>query len=259
MALGDLFRPKHKHSDATVRAEAVRALGVEDARLLADIARSDDDPSIRRLAVDKLTDPDLLAEIAASEQDPTVRAHARSRAVDRFLSAALSGQGDLDGAILWLAGLDEQRPLAQLACRAPSAQHRRRALEKLSDPRALADVVREARETDVALAALARVDDVELLRSLAMDVDSRDLGAAVVDRIQDEAVLAALAARAKNKGVRARANKRLIARRQAAGDAGAAGGTVTVIEPQSWQDQQRAQLVRLIEERARGDEWVESQ
>src|SRR6266545_694640 len=252
MALGDLFRPKHKHSDATVRAEAVRALGVEDARLLADIARSDDDPSIRRLAVDKLTDPDLLAEIAASEQDPQVRAHARSRAVDRFLSAALSGQGDLDGAILWLASLDEQRPLAQLACRAPSAQHRRRAMEKMSDQRALAEVVREAREQDVALGALARLDDVELLRSLAMDLDSRDRGAAVVDRIEDESVLAAVAARAKNKGVRSRANKRLQARRSAAGDAGS--GAV-VIESQSWQQQERIQLVRLVEQRASGDEW----
>src|SRR5262245_32028830 len=125
MALGDLFRPKHKHSDAQVRAEAVRGMSGEDAQLLAEIARGDDDPQIRKLALDKLSDPDLLAELADSEPDPAVRAHARSRAVDRFLSAALSGQGDLDGAILWLAGLDEQRPLAQLACRAPSAQHRR--------------------------------------------------------------------------------------------------------------------------------------
>ncbi|HWM85914.1 MAG TPA: DUF349 domain-containing protein, partial [Kofleriaceae bacterium] len=256
MALGDLFRPKHKHSDAAVRAEAVRALGGEDAELLAEIARSDDDPRVRRIAVDKLTDPDLLAQIAGSEPDPSVRAHARSRAVDRFLSSALSGQGDLDGAILWLAGLDEQRPLAQLACRAPTAQHRRRALEKMSDPRALAEVVREAREQDVALSALARLDDVELLRSLAMDLDSRDRGAAVVDRIEDDGVLSAVAARAKNKGVRARANKRLQARRQSTG--GPVPG-VTMIEPQSWQQQQRVQLVRLLEERARGDEWVESQ
>jgi hypothetical protein len=260
MALGDLFRPKHKHSDAAVRAEAVRALGGDDTALLADIARSDDDPQVRRIALDKLSDPDLLAELAERESDPSVRAHARNRAVDRFLSAALAGQGDVDGAILWLAGLDEQRPLAQLACRAASAQHRRRAVEKMSDPRALAEVVRDAREQDLALSALARLDDVELLRGLAMDIDSRDRGAAVVDRIDDDTVLAAVAARAKNKGVRTRANKRLQARRSAAGDAGATGGEVAaVIEPQSWQQQQRVQLVRVVEERARGDEWVASQ
>jgi hypothetical protein len=132
----------------------VRALGGDDTELLADIARSDDDPQVRRIALDKLTDPDLLAQLADRESDPAVRAHARGRAVDRFLSAALAGQGDLDGAILWLAGLEEQRPLAQLACRAPSAQHRRRALEKMTDARALADVVREAREEDVALSAI---------------------------------------------------------------------------------------------------------
>jgi len=260
MALGDLFRPKHKHSDAAVRAEAVRAMSGDDAKLLADIARSDDDPQVRRIALDKLTDPDLLAELADTEPDPGVRAHARGRAVDRFLSAVMSGQGDVDGAILWLAGLGEQKPLAQLACRAPSAQHRRRALEKMSDPRALAEVVREAREQDVALGALARLEDVDVLRSLAMDLDSRDRGAAVVDRIEDDAALSALAARAKNKGVRARANKRLLARRSAAADASAARSeAAVVIEPQSWQQQQRVQLARLVEERSRGDEWVESQ
>src|SRR5262245_35909825 len=128
MALGDLFRPKHKHSDAAVRAEAVRALGGDDAALLAEIARSDDDPQLRRIAVDKLTDPDVLAGIADAEADPAVRAHARSRAVDRYLSVAMSGQGDLDGVIVWLAGRGEQRPLAQLACRAPSPHARKAAL-----------------------------------------------------------------------------------------------------------------------------------
>ena len=254
MALGDLFRPKHKHSDASVRAEAVQGLGGEDAALLAEIARSDDDPHVRRLAMEKLTDPDLLAQLASSEPDPAVRAQARSRAVDRFLSAALSGQGDPEAAILWLAGFDEQRPLAQLACRAPSPLHRRHALERLSDPRALAEVVREAREQDVALGALSRLDDLEALRSLAMDLDSRDRGAAVVDRIEDESTLAAIASRAKNKGVRARANKRLQARRQ-----GGPGPGAVVIEPKSWQEQQRITLVRLIEQRAAGDEWIESQ
>jgi hypothetical protein len=210
MAIGDLFRPKHKHSDVGTRVEVVRGLGADDTDLLAEIATSDDDAEVRRLALDKLNDPDLLARIASSEADPGVREHALARATERFTAQALAGQGDVEGALVWLGGLSEQRPLAQLACRASSFSLRERAVERLRDQRALAEVVRESRDPQIATAALARIADSEVLRKLAMDIESRDLGAAVVDRIgDDEELLTALAARAKSKAIRQRANKRL--------------------------------------------------
>jgi hypothetical protein len=216
MAIGDLFRPKHKHSDVTTRVEVVRGLGAEDADLLAEIASTDDDAQVRRLALDKLSDADALARIAASERDPALRAHALERATERFTVQAMSGQ-DVEGALVWLGGLDEQRPLAQLACRASSFSLRERAVERLRDERALADVVRDSRDPQIAAAALARIDDRSILRKLAMDIESRDLGAAVMDRIDDDPeLLTSLAARAKSKAIRQRANKRLSALRNAA-------------------------------------------
>ena len=250
MAIGDLFRPKHKHSDAAIRAEAVESLGTDDRELLVEIARSDSDPAVRRLAIDKLSDPEVLAELVAAEPDPAVRDRAKARAVDRFLSSALSGEGDTIAAIEWLGGTDEQRPLAQLACRAPDADHRRRALARLTDPRALADVVRESRDPDLAAGALARIGEVDALRALAMDIDARDLGQQVVDRIDDPEVLAQVGARAKNKHVRNRANKRLSGLRSAE--------SAQVVTPDGWQDAERRQLVTMIETRAGGVEWVES-
>ncbi len=216
MAIGDLFRPKHKHSDVTTRVEVVRGLGAEDADLLAEIASTDDDAQVRRLALDKLSDADALARIAASERDPALRAHALERATARFTVQAMSGQ-DVEGALVWLGGLDEQRPLAQLACRASSFSLRERAVERLRDERALADVVRDSRDPQIAAAALARIDDRSILRKLAMDIESRDLGAAVMDRLDDDPeLLSALSARAKSKAIRQRANKRLSALRTAA-------------------------------------------
>ena len=216
MAIGDLFRPKHKHSDVATRVEVVRGLGAEDADLLAEIASTDDDAEVRRLALDKLSDADALARIAASERDPALRAHALERATERFTVQAMAGQ-DVEGALVWLGGLDEQRPLAQLACRASNFSLRERAVERLHDQRALGDVVRDSRDPQIAAAALARVEDRTVLRRLAMEIESRDLGAAVMDRIGDEAeTLTALAARAKSKSIRQRANKRLVALRAAA-------------------------------------------
>jgi hypothetical protein len=219
MAIGDLFRPKHKHSDVATRVEVVRGLGADDADLLAEIASTDDDAQVRRLAVDKLHDADALARIAASERDPALRAHALARATERFTVQAMAGQ-DVEGALIWLGGLDEQRPLAQLACGAATFSRRERALERLRDQRALAEVVRDSRDPQIAATALARIVDRAILRKLAMDIESRDLGAAVMDRIDDDPeLLAALAARAKSKAIRQRANKRLAALRAAAGGA----------------------------------------
>ncbi|HEU5057620.1 MAG TPA: DUF349 domain-containing protein [Kofleriaceae bacterium] len=195
----------------------VRGLGADDAELLAEIASTDDDAQVRRLAVDKLHDADALARIAASERDPALRAHALARATERFTVQAMAGQ-DVEGALVWLGGLDEQRPLAQLACRAATFSLRERALERLRDQRALAEVVRDSRDPQIAATALARIVDRAILRKLAMDIESRDLGAAVMDRIDDDTeLLAALAARAKSKAIRQRANKRLAALRAAAG------------------------------------------
>ena len=86
MSLLDSFRPKWKHNDPEVRAEAVREL--EDATALLDVARGDADASIRRLAVRKLDDPRLLAEIGAGDADEGVRELALGRARELRLAGA---------------------------------------------------------------------------------------------------------------------------------------------------------------------------
>jgi hypothetical protein len=61
MALVDLFKPKWKHSDVTVRMNAVRSLDPSETTTLAQIARNDSDEGVRRLAIRRLEDPDVLA------------------------------------------------------------------------------------------------------------------------------------------------------------------------------------------------------
>jgi len=55
MGIADLFRPKWKHSNAAVRAAALRDLDEHDeVDKIAEMARGDADESIRRAAVRKL-------------------------------------------------------------------------------------------------------------------------------------------------------------------------------------------------------------
>ena len=80
MGIADLFRPKYRHSDVRVRAEAVKALTVDDAATLVQIARTDRDSSVRRIALEKIDEADVLAELAAAESERSLRDYAGERA-----------------------------------------------------------------------------------------------------------------------------------------------------------------------------------
>jgi hypothetical protein len=81
MAIGDLFRPKWKHSRATVRISAVANLA--DLNIVADIAQHDTDPSVRTSAVEKLSNPQVLQRIVQRESDANVWQVALARINDQ--------------------------------------------------------------------------------------------------------------------------------------------------------------------------------
>src|SRR6478672_4232722 len=100
MGIADLFRPKHRHSDVRVRTEAVRALTADDAATLVQIARTDRDIGVRRLAIEKIDEADVLADIAAAESERSLRDYAGERAAQLWLSTACSDDAEAAGAAL---------------------------------------------------------------------------------------------------------------------------------------------------------------
>ena len=93
MGFVDLFRPKHRHSDVKVRLAAVQALTSDDGNLLATIARTDKDPAVRRLAIEKLEEVDVLADIFERETDDNLRDLAGSRAAELWVTSACQDDG----------------------------------------------------------------------------------------------------------------------------------------------------------------------
>ena len=67
MALSDLFKPKWKHSDPSVRLQTIE--NISDQSVLAFIAKNDTEQSVRYTALQNLTDQEVLAEIALNEKD----------------------------------------------------------------------------------------------------------------------------------------------------------------------------------------------
>lgn len=160
MGFLDLFRPKWRHSDATVRIDAVRDLDNEAA--LKKVAQSDPDARVRRLALKKIDDPRALQALAAQEADDGLRKAASERATELLLAMAMAKPGaarsesdeataedavDLQaealGAVSALHG-EAQKTLLDVARRAHYPAVRKAAAERLSEPRWLAELARSS-------------------------------------------------------------------------------------------------------------------
>jgi len=208
MGIVDLFRPKYRHSDVRVRAEAVRALTNDDAAILVQVARTDRDIGVRRLAIEKIHEADVLAEIAAGETERSLRDYAGERAAELWQDTACGDDAEAAGAALsGIIKLGDQHPLVEVAAHAALPALRKRAFGELRDPRALAELAKGDAPQELRLAAVARIDDGDVLRALAIDTTQKEVGLAAVDKLDDIDRLENVAHKAKNKAVRQRARK----------------------------------------------------
>ena len=208
MGIADFFRPKHRHSDARVRTEAVKAMGTDDAATLIQIARTDRDIGVRRLALSKIADAAVLSELASAETERSLRAYASERAAELWTQAACSEDADAAGsALTGMIKLGDQHALIEVVVRAQSPAIRKRAFGELRDPRALAELAKRDAPQDIRTAAIARIDDGDVLRAIAIDTTMKEIGLAAVEKLDDVDRLENVAQKAKNKAVRQKARK----------------------------------------------------
>ncbi|MCU1281895.1 MAG: putative CheA signal transduction histidine kinase [bacterium] len=209
MGFSDLFKPKWKHSNPEVRADAVRSLGDDEAALLANIARSDADARVRRIAVKRIVDADVLSDVAAHDPDESLRKAAIEKAEEVLVSAANAGDAH---ALDALGKLNHPRLLGLVALKSGDAAVRSRAVAMIvqaGDDKALADVVKKS--TDVALrrTIVDRARDVGLLRDVAISDGNKEVALAAVARLDDRAALDKVVQKAQSKAVRQAARDKL--------------------------------------------------
>jgi hypothetical protein len=218
MAILDRFRTqaRHKHPDAAVRLAFVEELPLEERELLAEVARDDADPRVRRSAVAKLMDPATLAAAARDDADAQVRAQAVGMLRDLALEA-FEGVGEAEGHAA-VDALDDAKTLVGIAKNASRESTALRALSRVTDVHALGSIARHAEHESVRNRAFASLHDHGEILSVALNTEFRDPTLAAVERITDREELEQIASRAKNKSAskRARAMAREIDHRLAA-------------------------------------------
>jgi hypothetical protein len=252
MGIADLFRPKYRHSDARVRAEAVRALTSDDAATLIQIARHDRDISVRRLAIERIGKADVLAELATADPEPNLRDLACERAAELWLPHACSKDQEAAGtALAGMIKLGDQRVLVAVVVRAENPTIRKRAFGELRDPRALSELAKSEAPQELRTAAVARIDDGDVLRALAIDTTQKEVGLAAVEKLDDVDRLEQVAQKAKAKAVRQRARK-IVGEIEEAERAKKPGISDDVKRRRA----EKAQLVREVEAVAESFEFV---
>ena len=214
MKILDKFRsqPEWRSEDPTVRLTAVRELPGEAQDLLLDIARHDEDPGVRRVAVSRLTDQASLVNLLhnESEDDEEVKLEALVVVRELVISAK-----EVAGAAPGLAVLSDARDLAAVARIAHAEAVGRAALAKLTDPKFLEVVARRAKNVTLAHEALSRITGREDLLGVALKADDKTVAMAAYERLMgddgeiDREFLKSIARRSKQKVVARRAKAAL--------------------------------------------------
>ncbi|KEA65295.1 hypothetical protein ADIMK_0252 [Marinobacterium lacunae] len=175
----NLFKPKWRHSSPAVRARAVAQLRIERPAhidILRQLLLDDASSEVRRAALQRVDDPALLMQVLTSEQDADLRLHAAS-AIATYLQKApdqeqqhwlerLAENNSLQILVLCdasntiqqraLALIDDEPTLASLALQGATAQIRREAAERVTQPEVLENLCRESRGSDKTVHRIAR-------------------------------------------------------------------------------------------------------
>jgi len=166
-----LFRPKWRHRNRDIRAEAVQLLSADDPNLV-EVVRQDADTGIRRQVLRRITDITLLLDIAESDTDSSV-----SRAAGRRLWYLLAQSEDATSVQRAQRVLKEHgnSEMAEYLIRhSNSPEVRLQALEEIQRPALLSEVALTDADTNIRLQALERITRLSTLKRIAKEARGKN-------------------------------------------------------------------------------------
>ncbi|MBL7249829.1 DUF349 domain-containing protein [Alloalcanivorax marinus] len=167
--LGNLFKPRWRHRDADVRAQAATALNPDqDSELLARLARDDDSPRVRAAAAAALLDLSLLDQLIAKDTDAAVR-DAASERIMALLAGTVAGAPAAETRLRLIRHTDNPRVLMHVVRHSPDAASREAALASIRDAESLYQLALHGKDAATRLAAAERLEDDERLRQLGRE------------------------------------------------------------------------------------------
>lgn len=185
--ISPFLKPKWKHRNPEIRRRAIAELTDNDTLVFHQIASTDNDPTLRAIAIDKISDLEILKKIIDHDFDHKVRDTALLK-YKQILSGLNEKKLDINTRLTLLTSEDNQivieyiakhgqEPelriaainqvnrqgyLGDLALTEPNIDNRISCLEKISQKSTLERVVKEARKKDKRLYRIAK-DKLDLI------------------------------------------------------------------------------------------------
>ncbi len=164
----------HQHKDSHVRLGFIDDLDVSDEQAqetLAQLARNDEDLSVRIAAIGKLDELNTLRELLNTNGDD---AQAIAEAAEARLILKLNDGAISDIAVRALLSSHANRLAIPIAAHAAVPEQREMALNAIEEEASLVVVVQQSRFHDTRLAAAMRLSQHDALRTALTAVRSRD-------------------------------------------------------------------------------------
>lgn len=201
-AIFQASKPKWKRNDPRERKKAV--LELENQNIIADMAKNDEDPNVRKTAVKKLelNYKNILEEISKNDKERAVQKAAKNRLKELELEK--------------INELNDQDALAEIAKNEKDGEIRKAAVCRLEDQNTLAWIVKNEKNSNVRLEAVRNLRNQELLIEIAKNDENPKVRGEAVYQLKDQEAIAWVA---KNE-------KDLEVRRE----------TITKLDPSKWQD-----------------------
>lgn len=155
MTLIDLFRPRYKHSDPSVRAKAAETVGIEIARKLLS---EDENEKVRDVAANRVED--LLVRTAKES----------------------SSQEGLDA----LKEIKTKQLIAEIALDAKNVGVRQAALDRVTDQSLMRIIARGTGDLDIRCNALSRLSDKTLVRDLVINDHDGAMRLALLNQLRGD-------------------------------------------------------------------------
>ena len=211
MSIRDIFRPKYKHSNSTVRLTAVERV-VTNQEVLASIAKTDDNLQVRRVAIDKLSDQRLLAEVAWDAKESGTREDAVRKLTDSaVLVRIVKSDKSVDVRLAAAKKLSDHLVLAEIARTDGSPTIRRSVVQKIEDQAVLTDVAKKDDDWSVRFYAAEKLVDQVLAQHIFAEIAkaSKEHRKAAIAKLSDQIILANFAKDDEDDSVRLEAVKNL--------------------------------------------------
>lgn len=164
-------KPKWQHAKAEIRKQAIEELQHSDLEILLNIAREDEEPQLRCMAVRKITDLNWLKKLAE----------------------------DAHWEVKQLAEQRYQQLLAGLKDDAPSLEQRMRIIRQLEDEKLLEFLLQKAKDAEVRLFVLEKIDRDTLCCEVAEQDTSTNVRVRAVEKITQRDALERVMKHSRNK------------------------------------------------------------